>query len=274
MDVVAAALAHVRARSAGPPVAAAHRVTLNFHADTVVGGVTTIAALARDGVYRSQFETGISNGGLTAYPGGDRWRWESRIFGGAYDGCAGAGLSLRPKYGALNFRGDRYGGSRRFGACHVRLRPAVMGRTTFCFPDSHAEPVQFGCGERMGLIAAAEAAALDVLDNYIEAHVHGAVQLGADAEAVVLDPCYRGTAVAAAARRLACAVEWHPGFRLDLGMLDACARYRPGVARALAAMGRDGVVTPREIGAARAAGVDPQLTKWAWHCVARFGAGA
>ncbi|WP_425584256.1 hypothetical protein [Streptosporangium album] len=28
----------------------------------------------------SQFVTGTGNGGLTAHPGGDRWRWESRIF--------------------------------------------------------------------------------------------------------------------------------------------------------------------------------------------------
>lgn len=31
-----------------------------------------IEALAEDGVYRSQFETMTSNGGLTAYPGGAR----------------------------------------------------------------------------------------------------------------------------------------------------------------------------------------------------------
>jgi hypothetical protein len=61
------------------------RVTLNFNPDRVVGGATVLEHLARDGVYRSQFETGTSNGGLTAHPGGDRWRWEQRIFGHAYD---------------------------------------------------------------------------------------------------------------------------------------------------------------------------------------------
>jgi hypothetical protein len=30
-------------------------------------GVPVLAAMGRDGVYRSQFETGISNGGLTAH---------------------------------------------------------------------------------------------------------------------------------------------------------------------------------------------------------------
>jgi Protein of unknown function (DUF3626) len=49
------------------------RVTLNFHPDRLVGGLLVLEAIGRDGVYRSQFETGTSNGGLTAYPGGDRW---------------------------------------------------------------------------------------------------------------------------------------------------------------------------------------------------------
>ncbi|MFF4772940.1 DUF3626 domain-containing protein [Microtetraspora fusca] len=34
----------------------------------------------KDGVYLSQFVTGTGHGGLTAHPGGDRWRWKSRIF--------------------------------------------------------------------------------------------------------------------------------------------------------------------------------------------------
>src|SRR3712207_1114393 len=100
-DPVGRAIGHVTARSSGVPLPDDLRVTLNFHPDRLVDGVIVVAALARDGVYRSQFETGVSNGGLTAYPGGDRWRWESRIFGGAYDDAPAA---LRPKYGALNVR--------------------------------------------------------------------------------------------------------------------------------------------------------------------------
>ena len=128
MDPVERALAYVRSRSTGGPVALGHRVTLNFHPDTEASGTTTIERLARDGVYRSQFETGTSNGGMTAYPGGARWAWERRIFGAAYDS---EDLSLRPKYGALNYRADAVGGSRRFGSCHLRLRPDVLARTTF-----------------------------------------------------------------------------------------------------------------------------------------------
>ncbi|GAA2218868.1 hypothetical protein GCM10010429_51420 [Micromonospora olivasterospora] len=66
-------------------VAVHGRLTLNFHPDRLLAdGRTVAAALAGDGVYRSQFETGISNGGLSAYPGGDRDRWEEALFGGAY----------------------------------------------------------------------------------------------------------------------------------------------------------------------------------------------
>jgi hypothetical protein len=64
-------------------------------------------------VYRSQFETGTSNGGLTAHPGGDRWSWESRIFAGAYDDAPSA---ERPKYGSLNFPRRATGGAPRFGS--------------------------------------------------------------------------------------------------------------------------------------------------------------
>src|SRR5882757_2967151 len=79
------ALRHVAALSTGGPVDPGVRVTLNFHPDRLSGGRTILDWLAADGSYVSQFVTGTSNGGLTAHPGGDRWRWESRIFGGAYD---------------------------------------------------------------------------------------------------------------------------------------------------------------------------------------------
>jgi len=268
------ALEYVRQRSVGASLSADHQVTLNFHPDTIVAGTTTISLLARDGMYRSQFETGASNGGMTAYPGGDRWSWESRIFGGAYDACAGADLSLRPKYGALNYRADPVGGSRRFGSCHVRLHPNVLVRTTFCYPDSHMQPEHFGVGDQMALIEMAmeNGRGLDLLDNYIEAHVHGSLRIADDVEAVVLDPSFQGTPVEDAARTLPCAIEWHDGFRLSLGHLCDCERFRGGAAaEAIALMSVGGLVRPLEISKARAAGLNYQTAKWVWHCVARFG---
>jgi hypothetical protein len=85
--------------------------------------VPILQLMARDGVYQTQFETGTSNGGLTAHPGGDRWRWESRIFAGAYDDGP---TTDRPKYGSLNFRRRLVGGSPRFGSAYLRLSPHTL----------------------------------------------------------------------------------------------------------------------------------------------------
>ena len=241
-----------------------------------MSGAVMIELLARDGLYRSQFETGTSNGGMTAHRGGARWEWESRIFDGAYDDCDGSDPSMRPKYGALNYRSDPVGGSRRFGSCHLRLHHKVLARTTFCYPDSHLQPEHFGVGERMALIdmAVENHRCLDLLDDYIEAHVHGPLRIDDDVEAVVLDPCFKSTRVETAAHHLPCAVEWHDGFRLPIDRIDECKRYRgQAAADALSSMSMGGFVTPSQIGAARIADMDQQLTKWAWHCVARFGLG-
>ena len=120
------ALYHVRLSAEGDRLPEPLPVTLNFHPDVEVQGELTIERIAREGFYRSQFETGTSNGGLTAQSKGDRWMWESEIFGGAYDD---ADPALRPKYGALNFQNSAVGGSPRFGSCHLRLRPETLART-------------------------------------------------------------------------------------------------------------------------------------------------
>ncbi len=264
------AVAHVAARSAGAPVDPALRVTLNFHPDRPYAGVTVLEAMARDGMYRSQFETGTSNGGLTAYPGGDRWAWESRIFGAAYDNVPPGD---RPKYGSLNFRGRTTGGSPRFGSAHLRLSPATLPRTTFCYPDSFLEPANFGVGSAMSLIAMAEADELDYLDDYIEAHVHGVVTLGEDVEALVLDPCFRDSPVESAAGQLGCPVEWHGGFRLSVRELRRHPEYRGAEFVALgASLASDGYLDPRIIGdAARSGQHEDQALKRVWHYVARYG---
>ncbi|MFH9942283.1 DUF3626 domain-containing protein [Streptomyces murinus] len=148
------ALRHVAARACGPPLAPGPRITLNFHPDRLSGGLPILTSLARDGVYHSQFVTGTSNGGLTAHRGGDRWRWESRIFGGAYDDAEPA---ARPVYGALDFRRQVVGAAPRFGSSHLRLTARATARATFCYPDSAAEPTDFGVASALGLITLAEA---------------------------------------------------------------------------------------------------------------------
>ena len=266
------AIAHVTTLATGDPVDPSWRVTLHFHPDRLLAGTPILRLMARDAVYRSQFETGTSNGGLTAHPGGDRWRWESRIFAGAYDTAPAAD---RPKYGSLNFRGRAVGGSPRFGSAHLRLAGHTLTGTTFCYPDSVFEPAHFGVASNMStLIAMAQADDRDALDDYIEAHVHGVIDLGRDVEALVLDPCYRGTPIESAARRLACPIEWHGGFTLTTAELRRHPEYRGHeFVRLGIALAHGGRLDPRIIGdAARTGRYDEQALKRVWHYVARFGA--
>ena len=265
------AIAHVAARATGEALDPSWRVTLHFHPDRLVAGLPILAAMARDGRYRSQFETGTSNGGLTAYRGGDRWRWESRIFAGAYDEVAAA---ERPKYGSLNFRGRSVGGSPRFGSAHLRLTPDVLARTTFCYPDSVFEPEDFGVASTVStLVALAEKDERDPLDDYVEAQVHGVVDLSRDVEALVLDPSYRGTPTETLAARIGCPVEWHGGFVLTTTELRRHPDYRgPRFVTLGLSLSRNGRLDPRILGdAARTGHHDDQSLKRVWHYVARFG---
>ncbi|MET7536430.1 DUF3626 domain-containing protein [Streptomyces sp. NPDC005507] len=265
------ALRHVASVATGPPVDPSLRVTLNFHPDRLLRGRPILDALADDGLYQSQFVTGTSNGGLTADPGGDRWRWESRIFDGSYDEAA---AHERPVYGALNFRRKAVGAAPRFGSAHFRLTAEAVARTTFCYPDSFLEPSDFGVAARMGLIGLALADSRDDLDDYIEAQLHGPVRLNCHVEALVLDPCYRDSPVESAALRLGCPVEWHPGFSLAVEELRLHPDYRGQEYVDLATrIAIGGVLDPRIIGdASRAGRYAPQSVKKVWHYLARFGA--
>ncbi len=237
------------------------RVTLNFHPDRLLADGRTVAeALDAEGVYRSQFETGISNGQLNAYPGSDRDRWEQRLFGGAYQ-RPGVRPADRPKYGGLNLLDHPDGASPRFGSCHLRLRPEVLARTTFCFGDSHLGPRDVGTVDvvepvlaallvatvdtgvslgRPGMdlvaltsellrrredIAAAPRGAGRALDDYVEAQVHGEIRLATDVLELVADPSFRGTGsgatLTAAAHRYGFPLRWHAGFALPVHQVDA-----------------------------------------------------
>ena len=261
------ALAHVRAlagSAAAPPgVLDQARITVSFHPDRLAGDATVAELLARDGVYRSQFETRISNGGLTAYPGGDRDRWEQRMFAGAYPSEQATG---RPVYGGLNLAGHPDGASPRFGSCHLRLTAAATRRATFSHGDSVTEPTVVGTADSFGAIWAAlleqvgrtgaavgltasgphewvaalsvpRAAAGRALDDYVEAQVHGGVELARDVEAVVADPSFRGTPTGNLLQGLAPALHWHPGFVLAADEFPAELRgpVAPVLARHLAA---------------------------------------
>lgn len=255
------------------------RIVLHFHPGWPFGQGTVLDAIAASGVYRSQWETGTSNGGLTAHPGGDRWRWESRLFNGRYDGADAVG---RPVYGAWNRRDGPYGASPRFGSAYLRLRPEAVERATFCWPDSFYAPQAVGGPDRLdelcrladaGVLdpsllpeAAADVPLDDPLNDYVEAHVHGGLLLCRDVEALVLDPTDR-EAHAGVLAHLGCPVEEHPGYGVTAQSIDPA--YRGSVPVELArALG--GTITPARLAAASRT-ADPQAVKWLWHCMARFG---
>lgn len=276
------ATAHVARSASGTALDRSLRVTLNFHPDRLVAGATVIEWLAHDGVYRSQFETGTSNGGLTAHPGGARWRWEQRMFGHAYDDAPEA---ERPKYGALNHRRRRIGAAPRFGSAHLRLTEAVLDRSTFCFPDSVFEPTAMATADRFDLFDLVarfdarertdkiEATEGGMLDDYIEAHVHGMITIASDVEAVVLDPSFRDSPIESQAKSLGVPVEWHEGRRLIVATLAEHPEFRgPRIVEVGRRIAEDGMLDAAVIGrAARAGHEDPQDLKKVWHCVARFG---
>lgn len=226
------------------------RVTVNFHPDrTLADGSTVVEGLLRDGVYRSQFETGVTSASPTAYPGGDRDRWERRLFGGAYH-QAGAAHRERPKYGTLNLLQHADGGAPRFGSCHLVLRAPMLARCTYTFGDSYSEPEHSGtidvfepllaelldeaaaAGSARGwdaggsgalirrLLASGEEVTAVIgreLEQYIEAQIHGDIVLASDVEAIVADPSFRGTRIgeqlAALGSRHDAALRWHHGFQ-------------------------------------------------------------
>jgi len=216
------------------------RVALHFHPDRPVRGEQTVVeAMDHDGVYRSQFETGLSGGNVSAWVGGARDRWEQRLFGGAYQ-RAGSCPGERPKYGALDLMLHPDGPSPRFGSCYLLLRPEVSRRCTFTYLDSHEEPPERGTYEAFNDVLAAllsdsfrretalgepnfrppalvahlrtnlagarpdprHRSARRNLDHYVEAQVHGDVSLARDAELLVVDPCFQDSETGAVLERM------------------------------------------------------------------------
>jgi hypothetical protein len=289
------ALAHVRGLFPAPgPAGLFERavITVSFHPDRLLADGSTVAQrLAAEGVYRSQFETGISNGGL----GGDRAAWEVRMFAGAYRLPAG-----RPGDGGLNLAGFPDGASPRFGSCHLVLRPEVSARATFSHGDSVTLPSVVGTAATFGAVwqalldeVAASGRALNLaadspaawvaalgagravagraMDDYVETQVHGGLTLGADVSAVVVDPSFRRTRFEGLLAALGPPVRWSPGFRLPAAEFPADLRGPevPGLAAAVAERYGTPVLDAEVIGrAAREPGNSAgrlQLIKYLWH---------
>jgi hypothetical protein len=124
------------------------RVVIHFHPDRVgTTSIPVVSALLKEGVYRNQFETGLSTGSLSAFPGGARDSWERSLFGGAYH-QSGVSDSDRPKYGALELVRYADGPTPRFGSCYFVMRSTVSSRTSFTFAGSEDPRAT----ERLGMI--------------------------------------------------------------------------------------------------------------------------
>jgi hypothetical protein len=274
-------------RAADPDVmgelATSGRLTVNFHPDRIArSGVTVAEGMVRTGRYVSQWVTGISNGGRSAFPGGDRHRWERTLFAQAYEDADPASVEF-PVYGAWDLLRDPHGGSPRFGSCFLVLADHVRERATICVGDSHAGPTDMGTFDSPSCVLAALAEQADRgsllgapvdgrgllglldgapakrrpcrdLDHYIEMQVHGGVDLRSDVDTIVLDPSFRFTdvnsAVAELSDRYDVEVAWHAGSELSVDQIPTDFRgpTMPGVGRRAARS--DGIVDAHSIGVA------------------------
>lgn len=231
------------------------RVALHFHPDRPDDTMKSVAeALFEQGMYKSQFETRISNGSVSAFSGGERDLWEQRLFGGAYqlDGTTNA---HRPKYGALNVMHHPDGPAPRFGSCYFLLKPEVSRRSTYTYLDSHQDPKEKGTWDEFDAILAAllkdsflsefalgehklkPPKLMNHLENlekpfgnpankepyrnlnhYIEAQVHGEISLNEDVEILVADPSFKnrpvGKILQQICKKYSIVLCWHRGFIL------------------------------------------------------------
>lgn len=84
------------------------------------------------------------------------------------------------------------------------------------------------------------------LDGYVEAHVHGIVDLKDDVAELVLDPCFQKTIIQEPAERLGVPIRWHKGrvLSIDARIIGEAIRTRE---------------------------YEPQSLKQLWHLTAQWG---
>lgn len=260
-------------------------VALHFHPDRPAGSRTVARSLLEDGVYRNQFETGISNGLVSTNRGGPRDEWERSLFNGAYSDME---AKQRPKYGALDLMRNHDGPAIRFGSCFFVLKPDVSLRSTFTFGGSQADPKYRGTLDELYAILAAtffdcftRDFALGVsnirpsqmmdhllalgtacqnqdvpshnLDHFIEAQVHGDVLLGRDIQELIAEPSFRGGEIGQdleeMSKKYDFPLRWHHGFCMHAK--DVPLDFRGPTMPSLAArVARDGIVDTAAIGQA------------------------
>lgn len=274
-------------------------IALHFHPDRLNEDYkSVIESLLETGIYKSQFETFISNGLVSPHLGGDRDQWEAKLFGNSY----GASVLGRPKYGSLKVFSNWDGPSPRFGSCYFILNPETSRHCTFTYLDSHHSPDERGTYDEFDDILAAllaeiftrssalgnnnitvsqliqafstarvNATLIDLttdpsrnLDHYIEAQVHAEVSLSKDVSTLVADPSFKGTMIETMMTTLCdknkIKLIWHPGFVLPTS--DVPSNFRGPTMPTLAQrISTNGFFTAAHIGAA-AASVKRNPSAW------------
>lgn len=250
------------------------RIALHFHPDRIDSrGMTVAEGLLRDGQYRSQFETHISNGQLSPELGGPRDHWENQLFGNVYKGT-----KSRPKYGALDLSMWQDGPAPRFGSCYLLTHAEVMSRATFSYLDSYRNPKEkgtLGCFEDIlaalltesferhyalgksdfkplnvihylghqlnaSLMSRFERPLSTNLDHYIEAQIHGDVSLDKDIAMLVADPSFKGSDIGDTLSKMCdrydIELQYHQGFSLHTEQIPSDFRgpTMPSLARRIA----------------------------------------
>lgn len=191
-------------------VGAKASITVNFQLDKVLPeGVAVIDSMMVGGTLKNQFETRISGGYWSDFAGDSRDQWEEILFQGAYHDHPLI-PEERPKYGALDIAGFANGGAPQYGNSYLVLKQNVLARTTFTSMDSskctakdvgtatYFEHVLWGVSTPMlrGLLETALGRRTAEVANptrYIEAQVHGPVDLARDVASVVVSTEFRGT---------------------------------------------------------------------------------
>ena len=265
-------------------------VTINFHPDRFSNnGKTIIENLIKQGQYHGQFRTGTTNGGRTAYIGGQRFSWEQRIF---FDAYPQEELN-RPKYGALNLLNHLDGASVRFGSCFFVLKHEAINRCTFAYGDSVTNPTTLCTSDTfIGILAGmfneflnkgrvlnrvldpAVTSKTEVLamllnpcdklkdlgrnlDYCIETHIHGDVRLDSDVESFYVDASFQNTAIGEQAdvlcKKHGITLCWIPKRQIAVDIIGSLFRGPkiPVLARKIDSLfGNQGVINAELIGQA------------------------
>ncbi|MFN8578162.1 MAG: DUF3626 domain-containing protein [Candidatus Sericytochromatia bacterium] len=232
------------------------KVAIHFHPDRLDSNFKSVAEnLLEQGIYKSQFETLISNGSVSAYHGGERDLWENELFGGAYNKIE---HSQRPKYGAFDLMLHPDGAAPRFGSCYFLLNSNVSQRCTFTYMDSHQKPNEKGTLDEFDYILSAllteiftrnyalgkynltvpkfinhlstklskpysdpyKKSTSHNINHYIEAQIHGDINLKNDVNKLVADPSFKGTNIGLFFNKICekynIELYWHCGFALSI----------------------------------------------------------